>query len=163
MYRLLFRRIYVTVLITLSGIFVGCSSADDNRVEVIAVSGKVTSHGQPAEGVVVQLVPSEGSIAQQAGLFPGGVSDADGVYHISSYKTNDGAPQGDYKVRLYWPGPAKELSSDPVKAAIQNSGPPGRPEDRYKYKYWKRPETNPWDVVVSKESPDAGVIELPLR
>ncbi len=158
----LLRRFHETILIVLTSVvFAGCSH-DDGRVEVIPISGKVTSNGKPAQGVIIQLVPAEGTIAKAAGLFPGGVSDSNGVYQISSYKTGDGAPEGDYKVRLYWPGPAKEVSSDPVKAAIQNNSM-GGPEDRYRFKYWKNPDSNPWGVVVAKGTTEAMAIELPAK
>jgi hypothetical protein len=163
MNQLFLRRCRETVLAVLTiAVFAGCSQ-DDGRVEVIPISGKVMSNGKPAEGVVIQLVPGEGSIAKAAGLFPGGVTDSNGVYRLSSYETGDGAPEGDYKVRLYWPGPVKELSSDPVKAAIQRNKPPGGPEDRYQFKYWKKPESNPWSVAVAKGTTEAMAIELPAK
>ncbi len=158
----LLRRFHKTILIALTSVvFAGCGH-DDGRVEVIPISGKVTSNGKPAQGVIIQLVPAEGSIAQAAGLSPGGVSDSNGIYQVSCYKPGDGAPEGDYKVRLYWPGPAKEVSSDPVKAAMQNNAI-GGPQDRYKFKYWTTPESNPWSVIVAKGTTEAMAIELPAR
>ena len=155
-------RFQKTLLLLSCVAFVGCSH-DDGRLKVISFSGKVTSNGQPAEGVIIQFVPSEGSAAHQAGLYPGGVSDTNGTYKLTTYRTDDGAPEGDYLVRLYWPGPPKEPSSDPVKEAIQTSNPFGGPQDRFQFKYWKKPEANPWSIVVSKDSPTAQTIELPLR
>jgi hypothetical protein len=162
MHQSILRRFHITASILFScAVFAGCSS-DDGRVEVLPISGMVTSNGKPAEGVILQLVPAEGSIAKAAGLFPGGVSDSNGVYRLTTYKPGDGAPEGEYKVRLYWPGPAKEVSSDPVKAAMQNNVP-GGPEDRYRFKYWKKPESNPWGVVVAKGTTEAMAIELPAK
>jgi hypothetical protein len=83
----------------------GCGK---KRVEVHPVQGKVLFRGKPAVGAVVVFQPSGGRLPPDVPMAPNGTVKADGTFRLSTYEEGDGAPAGDYKVVLYWPGTAAE-------------------------------------------------------
>ncbi len=72
---------------------VGCGGSD--QPELVPVSGKVTLEGVPVSGASVLFQPD-------AGGRPGtGVTDENGIYHISSYgQPKDGTVAGVHKVAV---------------------------------------------------------------
>jgi hypothetical protein len=89
----------MTMFVILPGLaFVsGCS---EKRIEVFPVSGKVVYQGKPPVGATVVLHPVNSQIDQFA---PTGTVKGDGSFAITSYDTDDGAPQGEYfaTIELY--------------------------------------------------------------
>ena len=82
----------------------GCG-ADDGRIEVYPVHGKVLVKGQPAEGATVTFYSTTtGGEATKAPI-PTATTDANGEFHLRSYEENDGAPAGEFKVTVVWPAP----------------------------------------------------------
>ena len=79
----------------------GCSG----RQSVYPVTGKVLFENRPAVGALVQFHP-EGP-ADKATLVPQGEVDANGVFHLTTYTFQDGAPPGRYRVTVFWGVPAK--------------------------------------------------------
>ncbi|OAI54130.1 hypothetical protein AYO47_03510 [Planctomyces sp. SCGC AG-212-M04] len=91
----------------------GCSSGPE-RPPTYPVSGTVTLKGKPLEGARVVFVSSA-----QSGMPASGVTDADGVYHLTTFDSGDGALAGTYGVKVAkydnWDpdepaGEAKEIS-----------------------------------------------------
>lgn len=81
----------------------GCASRekDDNRVKVYPVEGKLFVLDRPA---------GDASIAFHAvakdwagGHCPVGITRADGTFRLMTYSLDDGAPEGEYVITLYWP------------------------------------------------------------
>lgn len=70
----------------------GCNQSD--RPTIVRASGKVTLNGTPVAGASVSFQPVSG------GRPCGGVTNADGVYEITSYEENDGAAVGEYRVAI---------------------------------------------------------------
>jgi len=77
---------------------IGCGGGTDKWVEgrekVHAVSGKVTFDGKPVEGAVVMFISVSKPISAQ------GLTDASGVYRLTTYEQNDGAVSGEHKVTV---------------------------------------------------------------
>ncbi|HJT33687.1 MAG TPA: hypothetical protein VJ783_16700, partial [Pirellulales bacterium] len=61
---------------------------------------KIVVQGQPAAGAVVSFV----SLADAFALRAQGKAGPDGVFQLSTYELNDGAPAGRYGVVITWPG-----------------------------------------------------------
>jgi hypothetical protein len=76
----------------------------DGRVKVYPAQGKVLVRGTPAEGAIVFFFPA--GDAKRPGIpAPNGTTDSQGVYKLSTYEADDGAPEGDYQVSISWPEP----------------------------------------------------------
>jgi hypothetical protein len=86
----------------------GCDSQSSDPVPVHPVSGKVTYGGKPAAGVRVFFYPTSAPGLPVIPTHPYGVTGPDGTYTLSTYGTDDGAPEGGYQVVLLWPPEAKE-------------------------------------------------------
>jgi hypothetical protein len=86
--------------------WVGCSSRpalDADRKPVHSVKGKVLVAGKPAAGAFVLFVPlnePSGSPVPR----PRAETGEDGSFELFTYDEKDGAPVGDYKVTIRWPG-----------------------------------------------------------
>jgi hypothetical protein len=65
----------------------GCSG----QYKTVPVEGIVTLDGKPVEGATVSFCPAEGRPAS-------GLTDADGVFQLTTFKEDDGALPGDYRV-----------------------------------------------------------------
>jgi hypothetical protein len=83
---------------------IGCG-ADDGRVQVYPVTGKVVVDGQPAEGADVVFYPTTPEVDGIKLPGPAGSTDANGVFRLRSYDPEDGAPAGEFKVTVVWPAP----------------------------------------------------------
>jgi hypothetical protein len=96
----------------------GCGKSD--RPELATASGRVTLDGNPIEGASVSFEPVSG------GRPCSGMTDADGVYKITSYDPFDGAPVGDHYVaviKISGEGAAVPAGVDPTMTLSDISGP----------------------------------------
>src|SRR5258708_2370379 len=82
------RRVYALVVLLVAGAAAGCGSKTSK------VEGVVTLDGTPVQGATVIFVPETGD--RQAS----GQTDADGVFHLTTFNTGDGAVPGTYKVTV---------------------------------------------------------------
>lgn len=73
------------------------------------VTGKVTIDNQP---VVNATVSFEDAVTH---VRASGVTDAEGIYSLSTNVKDDGAPVGDYKVAVIQAGPADSSQGDPPR------------------------------------------------
>lgn len=91
----------------LSVVAIGCGP-DDGRAKVYPVSGKVTVKGQPAAGARVVFFPTAADAVEKKLPSPAGETDDSGKFRLMSYKPDDGAAEGEYKVAITWlePPPA---------------------------------------------------------
>ena len=87
-------------------LMVSCGPSD--FLTVHPATGQVSHQGQPAEGAVVVLHPIGGSEALQK-VRPRAVTGPDGRFILRTYQPDDGAPEGEYKVTIVWPGPPAGL------------------------------------------------------
>jgi hypothetical protein len=122
------------VLLLSAGLFMtsllGCSKSD--RPDIAFASGRVTLDGNPVEGASVSFEPVGG------GRPCSGMTDADGVYKITSYEPFDGAPVGDHNVaiiKISGEGSSVPAGEDPTMSLSNISGPGAEKKDD------KQPET----------------------
>ena len=81
----------------------GCASreAGDNRVKVYPVEGKLLVLGRPAGDATLAFHAVDKD--RTGGSCPVGMTRADGTYRLMTYSQDDGAPEGEYVITLYWP------------------------------------------------------------
>jgi len=83
---------------------IGCGGVSD-RPPVYPVSGKVTLGGVPVEGAQVSFY-AEGSPRAASGK-----TDAEGMYQLTTFDTNDGAVEGSHKVSIAKMQAAQDMSN----------------------------------------------------
>jgi hypothetical protein len=106
----------------------GCG--DPARTPVYPVHGRVTAGGKAVNKATVMFASADGA---DRTLQPNTTTDADGRYALTTYKTDDGAPAGEYVVTVIWPGPPR----GPKKPLDPSENPEDAPfADRLKGKYW---------------------------
>jgi len=81
----------------LSLAFAGCGESD-GRLPVYPVQGTVTLQGKPLGNALIALHPVD--ISDPLATSCRATTDANGVFTISTYNANDGAPAGEYKVTI---------------------------------------------------------------
>jgi hypothetical protein len=105
----------VFLAFTLVGLITIAACKDDGRVKVYPVQGKVLVRGTPAEGAQVLFYLASNDSTKPRMPIPNATTDNQGVFKLTSYQPNDGAPEGEYKVSVVWPEPpppgAHEASS----------------------------------------------------
>ncbi|MFM7059445.1 MAG: carboxypeptidase-like regulatory domain-containing protein [Planctomycetota bacterium] len=140
----------------------GCGKSD--RPTLVQASGRVTLAGAPVAGATVSFQPVAG------GRPCSGLTNANGVYTITSYEENDGAPVGEHKVviiKIAGPGasapaeaaPAEDpsLSLSTMEGPGDDGQPPKQPETQYLVpKKYSSPDTSGLTVQV----PDGGSDQL---
>ncbi len=83
------------LLIPAMALFVlGCGGG--GSIPPVPVSGKVLVGGKPVEGAVVTFL----SQAKEGGRSASGKTDKDGAFKLTTAKTNDGAPPGEYTITI---------------------------------------------------------------
>lgn len=83
----------------------GCEGPAYESIPTHPASGRITVNGVPAEGAVVRLYPATPQPGAKYPLMPSGRADGEGVYRLTTYEGEDGAPAGDYVVTVEWPDP----------------------------------------------------------
>jgi hypothetical protein len=77
-----------------------CARRSSGELAVFPVSGQVLYDGQPTPGAMVVLCPIDDP--QQKRPHPWGMADRDGNFRLKTYRTNDGAPAGEYIATVEW-------------------------------------------------------------
>jgi hypothetical protein len=77
------------------------ASCTDNRLRLYPVKGTVRVNGQPAKDVQVIFFHTEGF--DERTVVPTAWTQEDGSFVLTTFKSGDGAPAGDYEVKLLWP------------------------------------------------------------
>ena len=75
----------------------GCGKS--GPVPTYPVRGSVFVNDQPAKGAIVSLVPIG---AARGDYLPQGIVHEDGTFTLTSFNPGDGAPEGEYAVRIEW-------------------------------------------------------------
>ena len=83
----------------------GCGHADGGT-PVFSVRGEFFVDGQPAEGAMVSFHPLNDPDPRALRSYAR--VEGDGGYHLSTFLSGDGAPQGEYVVTVYWPDPRRK-------------------------------------------------------
>jgi hypothetical protein len=66
------------------------------------VAGTVTYNGQPIEGATISFFAQDDALRAARTPTPKGTTDASGQFQLTTYKKDDGAPAGSYKVAVSW-------------------------------------------------------------
>ena len=77
----------------------GSDSSTKDQLPVVAAKGKILIKGQPIPGLNLLFIPMnpDQKIRPQAQV------SANGSFEVTTYKTGDGGPEGEYKVVLSLP------------------------------------------------------------
>ncbi len=131
-------RRWTIVLLTL---LVCCScSKDDNRKAVFPVTGKILVDGKPVADIAIRCVDQAG-FDRKNPTTSHTFTKPDGSFAISTYKSGDGVPVGDYVITLEWgqrnlismqyggPDKLNGKYADPKTSEIKFSVKPGVPTD----------------------------------
>jgi len=100
----------VFLAVILVGLVTVTACKDDGRVKVYPVQGKVLVAGAPAGGARVVFYPQSDELKKPGMPVPEGMTDSQGVFKLRSYKADDGAPAGEFKVSVIWFEPQKDGS-----------------------------------------------------
>jgi hypothetical protein len=126
-----------------------CGGEPGNRKETFPVTGQVFVDGEPAENLEVRCHEKNG-LDKSNPTSSGTYTEKDGKFKISTYKSGDGVPEGDYALTFFW-GQMNLIS--------MSYGGPDKLNDRY-----NDPATSTHKVVVKKGKPaDLGRIELTTK
>jgi hypothetical protein len=103
-------------------LFLTSCSGDGTR-KTYPVTGTLTIDGKPADaGVLVYLHP-QFTETDKYPIHPKGETDAAGAFQITTYNTNDGAPEGAYLMTVEFPqrsGLSPHFSGDLFGGAFSN-------------------------------------------
>jgi len=86
----------------------GCG--DDGRVPLFPAEGRVLVDGQPVAGVEIRLYPAD-QVDDVDALRPYATSGTDGGFRLGTYEKEDGAPEGRFKVTVYWLDPESKSAT----------------------------------------------------
>src|SRR5436309_14322534 len=98
-----FGSVYSAGIVLVSVAAIGCGGAKPVKVE-----GTVTLDGQAVQGATVIFYPDNG------GPQASGLTDADGVFHLTTFNTGDGAIPGTHKVTV-----TKQKTKDDVTSGVK--------------------------------------------
>jgi hypothetical protein len=122
--------------------FCWCIISCADRHPAHPVRGKLLINSKPAADADIMLY-HQGDWGETR-IEPYAHTKADGTFALSTYAENDGAPVGEYNVRVTWP--------------IAGGGPRGGP-DRMQGKY-ADPRKTPLKVTINKETTELPTFEL---
>lgn len=103
---LLQRRPRQSLLLLLAAACGGCGQTSRETATVFPVEGRFTVNGKPASGALVSFIPQTPPAEGRRAIPSQARADASGTFTLTTFHTADGAPEGDYKVTLYWPAPS---------------------------------------------------------
>lgn len=129
---------------------VGCQQADDGKVRRVPVDGKLLVEGGPAAGARVVFYPKDDALKGSGMPTPGGTTEEDGTFRLTSYEPGDGAPVGDYVVTVVW---REEVPEGQSLDTFQ-------PKDRLNGRY-ASPEKSGLEVSVPEGGGTLPPIEIP--
>lgn len=130
---------------------IACPACSSGRKPVHPVRGQVLVNGQPVPQAQVLFHPTGAAPnAASDAVRPTGQTDEQGYFTLTSYASNDGAPEGDYDVTVTWFRLAQSGRNDLMR---YNALPP-----RY-----ATPQTSQLRVTVNKGSNELPALQLSAR
>jgi hypothetical protein len=95
----------------LAVVCIGCGTKT-KEMPVVPVSGQMFVQTRPAQGALVVLHPLGELASGDWSLgYPRGKVSADGSFRITTYRDDDGAPEGQYRVLVSWTQPLVDSGS----------------------------------------------------
>ena len=141
---------WIVLIASVAGLAPGCFWRTD-RLPVNRVGGSVLVAGKPAVGAKLFFHPVDAGFNPRA-LRPFAEVAEDGTFELSTYLADDGAPEGDYIVTVYWPAPRK-----PTKGKFEDES---LPPDRLKNVY-SSPRTSNLRAHINRGDNVLPAFELP--
>jgi hypothetical protein len=140
------------------------------RGKPVKVEGVLTLDGKPFAGATITLMPAESN-----GRSANGLSEADGSFRLTTFKPDDGALPGEYKVTVTYlesdktmdRGDPNEMDNKAKMAMFSRMSPDGKAKDVARQK--KAPKIVPEVYTDLNRTPLKctvpvdGKLELPLR
>lgn len=142
---------WVAVMLTAGAL--GMTSCGSDGEPVYPVRGQVLYKGRPTEHAYVVFHPQGGSQEVQK-IRPYGSADSEGYFSLTSRESGDGAPAGEFKVTVVWPGPARGMDPNNPDPELATAGP-----DRLLGRF-ANPETTTLRATVSSGSNNLEPFEL---
>jgi hypothetical protein len=105
------------------------------------VTGSVFFEGKPAAGAVVTFHKAE---TDDKSILPNGKVQDDGSFELTTYEMDDGVPEGEYNVVIYW---EKKLPK-----AQPGSGDDDDPATQVLPSRYLKPEASGISVKITKET-----------
>lgn len=130
-------RCIVSTVAMIFSITLLASCAGNGRKPVYTVKGKVIYRGKPAQGATIVLHPTGDQEMNALKSF--GTTGPDGTFQVTTYRADDGVPEGEYVVTIIWTTPPASNNPD------LGEGP-----DRLNNRY-ADPKTSTWRVTVEKK------------
>jgi hypothetical protein len=133
----------------------GCAGND----KPVPVAGVLTLDGQPVKGATVTFLPEA-----SGGRPAHGLTLADGSFQLSTFRPNDGALPGNYKVTAQYNEPPEISGSfknqQEAMEAVSKAPPPKKKVPRYTI---PAPYGDPSKTSLRQKVPADGRITLDLR
>jgi hypothetical protein len=129
----------------------GCSGGGSKAV--YPVQGQAFKGSQPLVGAIIALHPLGGEDKEDRTRPNGTVAD-DGSFQLTTYRPNDGAPEGEYAVTVIW------LDKPRGSELIGGGESRGTPADRLKGAY-ATPATTKLRATVKSGSTNPVRVEVP--
>jgi hypothetical protein len=117
---------------------VSCGS--DGRLPVYPVTGSVFYDGKPAAGAVVTFHKAG---TDDKSILPNGKVQKDGTFELTTYEMDDGVPEGEYNVVIYW-------EKKPPKREPSSGGDDDDPATQLLPARYLRPQTSGISVKITK-------------
>jgi hypothetical protein len=153
------------LLLALSLALAGCS-----RGKAVKVEGVLTLDGKPFPGATVVFVPAEGN-----GRSASGLSEEDGSFRLTTFKPDDGALPGEYKITVSFVEAEKSTETgDPMErdnkskmAFFSKMSPEGRAKEKAREQKARKPVPEVYTDLnrtpLRCTVPVEGKVELSLR
>lgn len=126
---------------------VGCGEANDrgDLPPTYPVSGTVTMNSRPLAGAILNFQLVDGSRGAV------GKTDANGRYQLSTFKSNDGAVSGEYRVTVvkYPPPPSDSSGPGDENTKSGSNVPDAEPQSLLPTKY-SNPKTSGLTTTVTR-------------
>jgi hypothetical protein len=114
------KRRHVAIWLVSSLMFFGCARPGDGLTKY-PVSGKVLVNGKPEAGIVVRFEHKDTKLKGQNARHPVGITQADGMFQLSTNGEYDGAVAGVYAVTFIWPESKSSPAGDHFQGKFRNS------------------------------------------
>ncbi len=135
-------------------VMIGAVGCQTNGPRLYPVTGQVTVNGQPIALIRVQFRHTDQSLPGNLKM-PVGITDASGMFALSTFGDNDGAVEGEYVVTFEW------LSSNDLGAWDKFGGRFANP-NRSTFKIRIEPKRNtlaPFELTI----PETDIVNQPTR
>lgn len=141
------------LLVAVFGVALGCAKKDGPAWDLSRhpVRGVVLYDGQPAEGVLVGLIPVDAPMPPAIPANPTGISGGDGTFAVGTVLPGDGACAGRYQIVLNW------MVAKQTEDGIADE----EREDRFLG--WYDAAHSPYSITVVEGDNEIPEIRIPVR